>query len=47
MAPASTGYERSSYQAVMNTLHTKRGSFSIDIPGARIFIIVVIIFIAP
>jgi hypothetical protein len=47
MAPARTGYERRSNQAVINTLHTKRGSFSIDIPGARIFIIVVIILIAP
>jgi hypothetical protein len=45
--PAYTGKDNNNNQAVINTLHTNKGNFSIVIPGARIFIIVVIIFYAP
>ena len=42
IAPARTGRDRRSNIVVRKTDHTKRGTRSIVIPGARIFIIVVI-----
>lgn len=42
IAPANTGKDRRSRKAVTKTDQTKRGSRSKDIPGVRIFIIVVI-----
>jgi hypothetical protein len=42
IAPASTGRERSNKKAVTKTDQTNRGSRSKDIPGVRIFMIVVI-----
>lgn len=47
IAPASTGSDRSSRIAVINTDHTKRGIRSKDNPIGRIFVIVVIKLIAP
>jgi hypothetical protein len=47
MAPARTGKERSNRIAVINTDQTNNGIRSKDIPFDRIFIIVVIKFIAP
>lgn len=47
MAPASTGRDSSSSTAVMNTDHTNSGILSKVIPGALMFITVVIKFIAP
>ena len=47
MAPAKTGKDINSNQAVMNTLHTNKGSFSKVIPGALILIVVVMRFKAP
>lgn len=45
IAPAKTGRERRRRKVVTNTDHTKRGSRSNEIPGARILIMVVIKFI--
>lgn len=42
IAPASTGRERSSKNAVTKTDQTNKGRRSKDIPGVRILIIVVI-----
>lgn len=47
IAPAKTGSDNSNKNAVINTAQTKRGNLCIVIPGARIFIIVVMKFIAP
>jgi len=47
IAPASTGSDNNNNTAVIKTAHTNRGSLCIVIPGALIFIIVVIKFIAP
>lgn len=45
MAPASTGRERSSRKAVTNTDQTNKGRRSKEIPGVRMFIMVVMKFI--
>lgn len=47
IAPANTGNDNISNTAVINTAHTNNGSLCIVIPGALMFIIVVIKFIAP
>lgn len=47
MAPAKTGNDNNSKNAVISTDHTKRGKRCIVIPGARMLNIVVIKFIAP
>jgi len=47
IAPAKTGNDNSKSIAVTNTDHTNKGILSIDIPGALIFKMVVIKFIAP
>lgn len=47
IAPASTGRARRSNTAVIRTDHTKRGIFSIDMAGVRIFIMVEMKLIAP
>tara|TARA_Y100000310_G_scaffold338288_1_gene427522 strand:+ start:1098 stop:1316 length:219 start_codon:yes stop_codon:yes gene_type:complete len=47
IAPARTGRDNSSKIAVTRTDQTNRGILSIVIPGALIFIIVVMKFIAP
>ena len=47
IAPARTGRDSSSKIAVTRTDQTNRGILSIVIPGALIFIIVVMKFIAP
>lgn len=47
MAPASTGRDKSSKIAVINTDHTNNGIRSIVIPADRILITVVIKFTAP
>jgi len=47
IAPAKTGNESKSNQAVIQTAHTKRGVRLAAIPGARIFVIVTIKLIAP
>jgi hypothetical protein len=47
IAPASTGKESSNRKAVINTAHTNSGVRLAVIPGARIFVIVTIKFIAP
>lgn len=47
IAPASTGNDSNSRKAVMKTAHTKSGVRWAVIPGARIFKIVTIKFIAP
>jgi hypothetical protein len=47
IAPANTGNDISSNIAVINVAHTNNGILCIVIPGARMFIIVVIKFIAP
>jgi len=47
IAPANTGNESKSKNAVINTDHTNKGSLSIVNPGALILKIVVIKFIAP
>lgn len=41
IAPASTGRESKSRKAVTNTDHMNRGRRSNEMPGVRIFIIVV------
>jgi len=45
--PAKTGKDSNSNIAVINTAHTNKGILCIVIPGALIFNIVVIKFIAP
>lgn len=45
IAPANTGSDNKSKNAVTNTDQTNSGNRSNDIPGVRIFIIVVIKFI--
>jgi len=45
--PASTGNDNSNNTAVIKTAQTNSGNLCIVIPGALIFIIVVIKFIAP
>jgi len=47
IAPANTGNDNNNNHAVINTAHTNNGILCIVIPGALIFIIVVIKFIAP
>ena len=47
IAPAKTGSDSINNQAVINTAHTNSGILCIVIPGARMFIIVVMKFIAP
>lgn len=47
IAPAKTGKDKSNNIAVIKTAHTNRGILCIVIPGALIFRIVVIKFIAP
>ena len=43
----NTGSDKINKKAVMNTLHTNNGNLCILIPGALIFTIVVMKFIAP
>jgi hypothetical protein len=45
--PANTGSDNRSKKAVIKIDHTNKGSRCIVIPGARIFIMVVIKLIAP
>lgn len=45
--PANTGNDTISSMAVINTAHTNNGILCIVIPGALMFIIVVMKFIAP
>jgi len=47
IAPANTGNDNNNKNAVKNIDHTNNGILCIVIPGARIFITVVIKFIAP
>jgi hypothetical protein len=47
IAPAKTGNDSSNKKAVINTAHTNNGTRCAFIPGARIFKIVTIKFIAP
>jgi len=47
IAPANTGNDKINNIAVMKTDHTNKGNLCIVIPGALIFKIVVIKFIAP
>ena len=47
IAPANTGNERSRRNAVMKTAHTNKGVRCAVIPGARMFAIVTIKFMAP
>jgi len=47
IAPANTGKDRSSRNAVIRILHTNRGIVCKDIPGARILKMVTIKLIAP
>jgi len=47
IAPAKTGKESKSNQAVIQTAHTNNGVRFAAIPGARIFVIVTIKLIAP
>jgi hypothetical protein len=47
IAPANTGKLSTNNQAVMKTDHTNKGYFSKLIPGARILIVVVMMFNAP
>ena len=47
IAPANTGNDNINNTAVINTAHTNNGSLCIVIPGALIFTIVVMKFIAP
>jgi len=47
IAPANTGNDNISKNAVINTAHTNNGNLCIVIPGARILNIVVMKFIAP
>jgi hypothetical protein len=45
--PAKTGSDNNNNTAVIRTAHTNNGNLCIVIPGARMFTIVVIKFIAP
>jgi hypothetical protein len=45
--PANTGNDNNNKIAVINTDHTNNGILCIDIPGALMFKIVVMKFIAP
>jgi len=47
IAPAKTGSESNNNQAVIQTAHTNNGVRFAVIPGARMFVIVTIKFIAP
>jgi hypothetical protein len=47
IAPAKTGKDNNSRTAVINTDHTNKGNWCIPIPGALMFIIVVMKLIAP
>jgi hypothetical protein len=47
IAPAKTGRDNNNNIAVINTAHTNNGNLCIVNPGALIFKIVVIKFIAP
>ena len=47
IAPAKTGSDSSSRNAVINTDHTNSGSLCLKSPGARLFTIVTIKLIAP
>jgi len=47
IAPANTGSDNNNSTAVINTAHTNSGILCIVIPGALIFIIVVIKLLAP
>jgi hypothetical protein len=47
IAPAKTGKDNNSKKAVIKTAHTNNGTLWAVIPGALIFIIVTIKFIAP
>jgi len=47
IAPANTGNDNKSKNAVINTAHTKSGILCINNPGARILKIVTIKLIAP
>ena len=47
IAPANTGNDSNNRIAVIKTAHTNKGNRCIVIPGARIFIMVVIKLIAP
>jgi len=47
IAPANTGRDNNNSTAVIKTAQTNNGNLCIVIPGALIFIIVVIKFIAP
>jgi hypothetical protein len=47
MAPARTGSDNNNKKAVMKTAQTKSGVRCAVIPGARMFAIVTIKFIAP
>jgi len=47
IAPANTGNDNNNKKAVINTAQTNKGILCIFNPGERIFITVVIKFIAP
>ena len=47
IAPAKTGRDKRRRRAVIKTAQTNKGSWSIDIPGARILMTVVRKFTAP
>lgn len=47
MAPAKTGNDNNNSTAVIKTAQTKRGNLSKTNPGALIFIMVVMKFMAP
>lgn len=47
IAPASTGRDNNNKKAVIKTAQTNKGTLCADIPGALIFKIVTIKFIAP
>jgi len=47
IAPARTGKDKRSRNAVINTAHTNKGVLFAVIPGARILVIVTIKLIAP
>jgi hypothetical protein len=47
MAPASTGRDNKSKNAVIKTAHTNKGVLLAVIPGARMFVMVTMKFMAP
>lgn len=47
IAPAKTGSDNNNRKAVMNTAHTNSGVRFAVMPGARMFVIVTMKFIAP